>query len=373
MTESVLTTAVEMASRSVSRVGDILNTFSSAKDYQSPNTSASNIHDAFRSRFSLLGLSLNEKGQRLTEGFNKAFSGNNSPSNVLRRLFASPVPMRRTKSDSRRIPAQQKMRDYYRRQSRSVSSSPSMPWKNSVTESCSNRQQMGITGTEQLRECATDHSKTLELTTAEMELYGTFELKCDADLTAKQVNICGEIGNMNSMRLRSTQDVATAGDGSASETDIDGADASQNRIRKCVGRSCFMHRQQSNEENVRKETPSEYVRQDSGFHSEEESRSHSHRVSGRHNNAFPNKDPGVDVDNVENYNNINPFQMISQILTLEQNEKRDLYRITHRPSRKHMRQRHSVCRSLNLRDRLLPNKFEKDLQTNDSNNNEKPN
>ena len=367
MAESVLTTAVEMASRSVSRVGDFLNTFSSAKDDQSPNTSASNIHDAFRSRFSLLGQSLNEKGQRLTEGFNKAFSGNNSPRNVLRRFFASPVPMRRTKSDRRRIPAQQKMRDYYRGQSRCVSSSPSMPWKSSQNESCSNRQQMAITGTDQLKECATDHSTRLELTTAEMERYGTFEQKCDIDLTAKQDNICGEIRDMNSMRVRSTNDVAAA-----TETDFDGAEVSQNRIRKCVGRSCFMHRQQSNEENVRKESPSEYVRQDSGFHSEGENDTHSHRVNGRHNIAFPNKDPGVDADNVENYNNINPFQMISQILTAEQNEKRDLYRITHRPSRKHMRQRHSVCRSLNLRDRLLLNQFEKDLQTNDSNNNEEP-
>ena len=357
MTESVLATAVEMATRSVNRVGDFLqlNMVSAAKDNQSVTTSASSSPgepSAFRSGFSLVGQSLNEKGQRLTEVFNKAFSGNNSPKNVLGRLFASPVPMRRTKSDRRRIQAQQRMRNFYQGQSRSVSSSPSKPWHNSLADSCSNEQQMGVRGTDQLQKHATDYSTTEELTNRAKGHCGAMESEFDADLIAKQDTICGEIGDMNSMRLTSTNDVAEAADGSASETDFDGAEASHKRVRR--------------------DNLSKYVRQDSGFLSEGESRTHSHHVNGRYSLAIPNKDLDVDADNGQNDNDKDHIQMISQILTTEQNETRDSYRITRRPSQKQTRRRHSVCRSLSLGDRLLLNRFEQDRQTNDSDSNEKP-
>ena len=52
-------------------------------------------------------------------------------------------------------------------------------------------------GIDQLQERAADHSTTLELTTAEMELYGTLKDKCNVDLTAKQDTICAEIRDMN--------------------------------------------------------------------------------------------------------------------------------------------------------------------------------
>ena len=74
-------------------------------------------------------------------------------------------------------------------------------------------------GIDQLQERAADHSATLELTTAEMELYGTLKDKCDVDLTAKQDTICAEIRDMNSARLRSTNDVALTAVGGVSKTD----------------------------------------------------------------------------------------------------------------------------------------------------------
>ena len=377
MTESVLATAVEMATRSVNRFGDLLqlNTVSAAIDNPLVTTSASSSpgeSSAFRSVFSLLGQSLNEKGQRLTDGFNKAFSGDNSPKNVLGRLFASPVPLRRAKSDRRRIQAQQRMRDFYQGQSRSVSSSPSNHWHRSPTESCSNKRQMNVRSTDQLQKHATDHSTTRELMNRAKGRCGAMEYKYEVDLTPKQDIVCGEIGDMNSVRLISTQDDTGAADGSASETDFDETEASKNRIRKCVGRSCFMHRQHSNEENVRKETPSEYVRQDSGFLSEGEGRKPPSCINSSYSLAIQNKDAEVDVDYGQNDNNIDPFQMISQILTAEQNEKRDLYRITRRPSQKQNGQRHSAYRSLSLGDRLLLNRFVQDRQNNDSDSNEEP-
>ena len=370
-----MATAVEMATRSVSRVGDLLNTVSPAKDNPSMASSALNITDgldAFRSGFSWLGQSLNEKGQQLTDGFNKAFSGNSLSKSALGRLFASPVPLRRAQSDRRRIQAQHKMRDFYRGQSRSVSSSPSKPGHHSLTESCTNKQQMDVRGTDQLQKHGTDYSTTEELTNRAKGHCVALEYKCDVDLTTKQDIVCGDIAYMYSVRLRSTQDVAGAADGSVSETDFDGTEARHNKVRKRVGRSCFIHRQQSNEDNDRNDNPSEYVHQDSGFHSEGESRKHSHSVSGRYCVAFPNQDPDADVDNGQNDGNIDPFQMISKILTAEQSEKRDLYRITRRPSQKQTRQRHSVCRSLSLGDRLLLNRLEQDRQTPDSDSNEEP-
>ena len=370
-----MATVVEMATRSVSRVGDLLNTESPAKDNPSMASAALNITDgldAFRSGFSWLGQSLNEKGQQLTDGFNKAFSGNSSSKSVLGRLFASPVPLRRAQSDRRRIQAQQKMRDFHRGQSRSVSSSPSKPGHHSLTESCANKQQMDVRGTDQLQKHGTDNSTTEELTKRAKRQYGALAYKCDEDLTTKPDIVFGDIGNMHSVRLRNTQDVAGAANGSVSETDFDGTEAIHNTVRKHVDRSCFIHRQQSNEENVRNDNPNEYVRQDSGFHSEGESRTHSHRANGRYFVAFPNQDPDADVDNGQNDDNIDPFKMISKILTAEQNEKGDLYRITRRPSQKQMRQRHSVCRSLSVGDRLLLNRFELDRQTSDSDSNEEP-
>ena len=124
--------------------------------------------------------------------------------------------------------------------------------------------------------------------------------------------------------------------------------------------------------NAQKDNPSEYIRQYSGFHSVGEGWKPPSRINCGNSLAFPNKDLDINVDNGQNDNNIDPFKMILKILPTEQNEKRDLYRITRRPSQKYMRQRHSVYRSLSLGDRLLLNRFEQNRQTNDSDSNEEP-
>ena len=406
MTESILASAVEMATRSVNRVGDFLNTVSTANE----NKSASNNPDencGFRSRFSWLRQSLNEKRCRLSEGFSNVFSASNSPSNVVGRLLSSPAPLRRAKSERRQMQSQQKMRDFYLGQRRGDLSSQAKPWDSfDDRESSSSKQEIGI---DLLQRYTAGPSTTEELHVLNRATgrYWEAEQTRDADRTAKTAYTFGEDSDKLSFKssqdvngedsdklsFKSSQDVTRAVSDSDSEAYI-GSESSKNRKKERFDRSCLVYRQES----VR--GTSQYDRQDSGFHSEGECFRYSHHVNDKNSDAVPNteayidnddgqtdgtcnKDPFkmisqimADIDNDDGQTdgtcNKDPFKMISQIMASEQNEKRDSYRIIRRPSQKQVKQKHSVKKNLSVGDILLLNRVEQDRKMQEIDGNDEP-
>ena len=355
-----LTTTVVMAACSEEKVNfDI--TKSAGKDNQSDPTPTSNTPDGFRSRFSWIGQSLNEKGKQVTEGFAKVLSRSNSPTSVLGRLFTSPAPVRRAKSNGRR--------DNYLRQSKSASSSPSTstPWNISHTEYCSsNKQHMDITGTNQHRKLAKSRS---EVMTDGVQRLGTAKQKYGADKVGKQGNTYGKIG-ISPVAFGGTQDCSVASDDTDSESDFDDTEAGHNRMRSRAATSCSTYKY-SVEENAPKANLSLKDLQHSVLYGEAKGRRHSYHSTSRYQVAVPHGDDGARDARVND--NRDPFKMISLIMSPELSANRDSYRTTRRPSQKQTKQRNSVCRSLSHGDRVLLNRYESvDRQTQDYKDNDEP-
>ena len=360
MTESILASAAEMATRSVNRVGDFLNTVSTASE----NKSASNNPDencGFRSRFSWLRQSLNEKRCRLSEGFSNVFSASNSPSNVVGRLLTSPAPLRRAKSERRQMQSQQKMRDFYLGQRRGDFSSQGKPWDSfDDSESSSSKQEIDI-GLLQRYTAGPSTTEELHVLNRATGRYWEAEQTRDADRTAKPAYTFGE--DSDKLSLKSSQDVTRAVNDSDSEAYI-GSEARKNRKKERFDRSCLVYRQES----VR--GTSQYDRQDSGFHSEGECLRYPHH--DKNSDAVPNTEADIDNDDGQTDGNKDPFKMISQIMASEQNEKRDSYRIIRRPSQKQVKQKHSVKKNLSVGDILLLNRVEQDRKMQEIDGNDEP-
>ena len=333
-------------------------TKSAGKDNQSDPTPTSNTPDGFRSRFSWIGQSLNEKGKQVTEGFAKALSGSNSPTSVLGRLFTSPAPVRRAKNNGRR--------DHYLGQSKSASSSPSTstPWNNSHTEYCSsNKQHMDITGINQHRKLAKSRS---EVMTDEIQRFGKSKHEHGTDQVGKQGNTCGKIG-ISPAAFGGTRDCLAASGDTDSESDSDDTEAGHNRMRSRAATSCSTYKH-SFEANL-----SHKDLQHSVLYGEAKGRRHSYHATSRYQVAVPHGHSEVDDDDARASDYRDPFKMISLIMSPELSANRDSYRTTRRPSQKRTKQRNSVCRSLSHGDRVLLNRYEPvDRQPQDYNDNDEP-
>ena len=380
-----MTSAVEMATSSFNKLGDWLKiTTEATKDVQTVRKSEPNTAESissFRSQFSFLRQSFNERGHRLSAfkgDLKKAFSSSNLPTNIFERVTTTPL-RRRANTDNERTQARPKTKDFYTRHSVSASASPSVELKmsqnSSPSESCLNKSQIDVidlrhisdnnSGNKskrvQQQKYVIDHNESIEFKTGNKDCTGKLQHNNEADLAEQDTNSVAT----NPAILKDRYDARTMSDGSFSETNSAGATATHEVVRKYL--SSRSYRQRSNENDFQEENLNNYERQDSGFYSEEESRKFG--IKGR----YKVEDLGADGYDSRKEETVDPYQMISHILNIERSETqshRDPYRIIQRPSQKKMKS--SICRSLGLGDRMPLKRFEQERQANDMCNNKEP-